>query len=105
MIKGILLTLLLVPSIASALDLRLGLMQPSEPLYENVYDGVVDRNGNTVDDDGLVGRIELSQRFRVNETASINIFLMHMSLWRERDPHYGINALGVELEFNFKIIK
>ena len=96
MIRGVLLALLMVPASASALDLKLGLLQADHPLYENLYD-------HYTDDDGIIGRIELIQRFDVAKGASINVFATHLSLFGERDPHYGINAVGVELEFNFKL--
>lgn len=98
MFRGILLALLLVPVSVSALDLKLGLMQTAEPFYDNQYD-------EYIDDDGVVGRVEISQRFKFHKSASFNIFAVHMSLFNERDPHYGINAIGAELEFNFQFLK
>jgi hypothetical protein len=102
MIKGFLLALLMVPTIASALDLKFGLMHVRDPLYNGVY---YDRspNGYTYPEAPIVGRVELIQRFKFDKNASFNIFATHMSQFSETDPHYGINAIGAELEFNFNL--
>ena len=63
MIRGILLVLLMVPSIASALDLKFGLMYARDPLYNGVYpDG--DKN-YVYEEQPIVGRIELIQKFKL----------------------------------------
>lgn len=97
MIRSLLFLALIVPTMSSALDIKLGLMQTLDPLYEDLYD--------YHDDDGIVGRIDVTQRFMMTPASSINVFFTHMSLWRQKDPHHGINALGVEVEFNFDLVK
>jgi len=100
MIRGLLLALLLAPITATALDLRLGLAYSADPLYNGVY---YDKRaaGYTYPDDGIVGKIELSQRFSIDEHVGINIFATHYSYLYYADPHFGINLLGAELEFRF----
>ena len=103
MIRGILLALLMAPSAASALDLKFGLMYVRDPLYNGVYpDG--DKN-YVYEEQPIVGRIELIQKFRIEKNATINLFITHMSQFTAPDPHYGINAIGAELEFNFNLFK
>ena len=101
MIKGILLALMLVPTVATGLDLKFGLMYTRDPLYNGTYreDGTEYWYKETP----IVGRIELIQKFRIDEDATFNIFATHMSQFMLPDPHYGINAIGVELEFNLNL--
>ena len=87
------LLLLSLPTVTNALELELSLMGVKEPLYENVYD-------DELDDDGLVGRIEISHAIRITKYARIKFFATHLSLWSEVDPHYGINGFGVGFIFN-----
>ena len=100
MIKGLLLALLMVPTTASALDLRLGLAYADEPLYNGIY---YDRSPNGIDypDHGIVGKVELSQHLPIDKHVGFNIFATHYSYLYYTDPHYGINLLGVELQFRF----
>ena len=102
MIRGLFLVLLMMPSLASALDLKFGLMYARDPLYNGTY---FDRSENGIEypETPIVGRIELIQKFKFDPYASFNIFATHMSQFMETDPHYGINAIGVELEFNFEL--
>jgi len=102
MLRGIFLALLMVPSIVSALDLKFGLMYTRDPLYNGVY---YDRSadGYTYPETPIVGRIEVIQRFKFDPNASFNVFATHLSQFSETDPHYGINAIGAELEFNIKL--
>lgn len=102
MIRGILLALLMVPTMATALDLKLGLMYVNEPLYNGTYSKY--EYQEEFDEESTIGRIELIQRFAIEKkNAFINIFFLHMSQLTSPDPHYGINAVGAELEFHFEL--
>ena len=101
MIRGLLLWLLLLPSVAAALDLKFGLMYARDPLYNGVYNE--DGTNYAYKETPIIGRVELIQRFRIDNDSSFNIFYTRLSQFMLPDPHYGINAVGVELEFNLKL--
>lgn len=96
--RTFLLVLLLAPTLSSALDLKVGLMYVDEPLYNGIYSN--EYKNKAYDDEPIVGRIELSQKFKIENNASLNVFFMHMSQLTRSDPHHGINAIGAELEFD-----
>ena len=97
MIRAALLVLLLAPVTATALNLKVGLMYADEPLYNGTYDG------DEYNETPIVGRIELIQKFRIEKNVSINVFAVHMSQFMRSDPHYGINAVGAELDFDINL--
>lgn len=99
MIRGFLLALLMVPMSASALDLRLGLLYSPDELYNGIYqDG--DRY-YVYPDHGIIGKIEVSQHFPIDEHVGINVFATHYSYLYYNDPHFGLNFFGAELQFRF----
>lgn len=97
MIRPFLFVLLFLPTLSSALDLKMGMMYTDEPLYNGVYS---DEYKNAVyENEPFVGRIEITQKFKIENNATLNVFFMHMSQLTRSDPHHGINAIGAELEF------
>lgn len=100
MFRGIMLALLLVPATASAIELKLGLLYAQDQLYNGEY---TDRNaqGYTYDHNGIIGKVEVSHHFPVDDKFGINIFATHYSYFAETDPHFGINLFGAEMQFSF----
>ena len=96
--KLILALMLMCPLLAHSLEIKFGLMQLDEPLYEGVYSDP-EMWVETIDDTGLVGRIEIGHNFKLTKSVGINVFAMHMSLFHDKDPHYGVNGIGAELVF------
>jgi len=96
--KLLLILVLMLPTAASSLELKLGIMKAEAPLYEGVYSDP-EMWSDPIDDTGLIGRVEIGHNFKLAENVGVNVFAMHMSLVTERDPHFGINAVGAELVF------
>ncbi len=90
-----------MPFATNALEIKLGILDLAEPLYEGVYsDG--EKWVDPIDDTGLVGRIEIGHQFNFNKNFGINIFATHLSMLTEKDPHYGVNGIGAELVFTIR---
>lgn len=87
-----------LPHNAHALEIKFGLLELGSPLYEGAYTDP-DVYSEPIDDSGLVGRIEIGHQFRFTRNFGINIFATHMSMFQERDPHYGVNGIGAEFVF------
>ena len=86
------------PHNAHALEIKFGLLELGSPLYEGAYSDP-DEYPEAIDDTGLVGRIEIGHQFHFNSWFGINVFATHMSLFQEKDPHYGVNGIGAEIVF------